>query len=1542
MADDDFDIETARPVSGDFDPSSSISISAPIDDFDIESASPIDPGMQPPRQHTFRESTGTTVDAPYGMTPSDIEYHDDMQNIGILGKIKGSFVASSVNTVLNSLETKQIFTPLDNAEIERYYELSRRPEIQRDYSADGILGAIATATSSSLPQFYEQGKGAIVGGSSGGGVGLLFGAPLTGAGMGATLGSAYKSFEQQTGQISRDLKQVRGASGEKLDPDVIKGASVAAGVINGGLDLVPFGAVVRHIPGMDAIAGELIKPLKKTLEGIPGFDKIAQPFTKEGMREVLKLPGAQKVFYNFGKRITEVTAAEGVTGGLQQGVQIAATEASKAASEGEFKPITFGEAIVQIGQSAAQEAAGGVGLGGTVAAASIPGDIKLQREMQGMPTPDGSAQETGGTEPQKSADADAQAPETMVAPSEEQSPVAENSSIPDSVLSAFPDMVETNEGAISMNSFSEEERQALTNAGLVQEYTTAEGNTYQGVSAEALWQARDARRSASNKETQAAKSAEPSPEQMVSEAFMSREEAKENVATEEEIVTEKTSRTADEKLLQGRLNHLDQQVDTLDSQIDALAALVEERQAQGKTTKRLENKIERLLKQREPLDEERANILNASDRVVAVSPSGNTVTDRDFVANEASQGDVTLKGKRLQSDARARNRARLRALQRGLREGARIAKTDAKAAQEAIIALIDQSDLPNSEKGKFIAALKNIQTSEQAAAAIPRLSARISSLVSKLHKQELRAAIKKILKTTKVRKQSGKPVGKFANADLQRTFDILRAASKMSKGAAQEKLLSNLENSEPTIDTALENQVLAIMADIDAVPSEQIESVLNMLKSMVEEGRSSAKEKMEARRSRISEIKDSIVGTLLKGRAVEDISQIDWRDRLSKALNSARAMESGMNNAWFDTLDILLGTSEAGREVRDSLKDSVFKAIQKEAGLSIDLGNAFVKLAKDVFGITKTRALRKKFIADEKIEYLGDFARDGQVEEGTLDDSDPVGAREPKAPVRWELSRAQARKLWMELQDPTVRETLIDPDGNGITVEMEETLDDFLTPEDKEFAKAQLRFYKEIYPKINEVYAAIYGVHLPDNPFYSPIKRRHKEKIGSVTEFLQDLKNRMSVAPGFAKLRKRTNAIILPQSDITAMLQHIAQASHFISMAETARDLQSIFSDPSVRESIDATWGDGMKENIDGYIMDFTSGSIQRAEGWMKLLDTLNSNYAKAVLGAKLNMIPKQMSSMFAYASQIPIVHYMAGLADFAKNPREAIRILSQSDLMRKRGSSQDVDIAKGAQQQAKKMLGARSAIDEFLLSPIKAGDRAAIYTGGWAVYKYNRDVLGKTHEQALKAFEEATDDMQQSSNLNQLSRMQASKNPFMRTLGMFMSAPNAYYRAEKRAIRQAFRGEIGIAEAAKKVAILHLVLPTIFQFVANGFYWDDEDQKRAAGLGSLNGFLVLGSILETAVSSIFDAKRRGKGQSIIFAEGMQEFFAAMTQAAEEGVTWEEILEGLDAVGKITGLPVETVRTEISSVKDIQEGYTDVGIKKIAGYTEKTASKPYR
>ena len=485
-------------------------------------------------------------------------------------------------------------------------------------------------------------------------------------------------------------------------------------------------------------------------------------------------------------------------------------------------------------------------------------------------------------------------------------------------------------------------------------------------------------------------------------------------------------------------------------------------------------------------------------------------------------------------------------------------------------------------------------------------------------------------------------------------------------------------------------------------------------------------------------------------------------------------------------------------------------------------------------------------------------------------------------------------------------------------------------------------------------------MNLPQNENYSPIRRDYEKEIGSDNQFLEELKLRASTTPGFVRTRVRSNKRLLTQSDTAVMMRHIGQSAHFTSMAETAGHLRAVFSKNKLRDAITVGWGGLARESIDGYIQDFTVGHIQRVEGGMKWVEVLNANFSKSVLALKPNLFAKQMVSFVAYAADIPVLDFAAGLADFAKNPAEAIRVMSESALIQKRAGSQEVALAEKALVGGKKIKGAlgriangKARIDDVFMIMTKLGDRGAIYLGGWPVYKYNRDVLGKSPGQSLEAFEKATAMTQQSTDLDQMSRFQAQKNPIGRVFSMFMTAPLAYYRAQKRAIRQYSRGEINADNFAKKMFIFNVLLPTLFQVVANGFAFGDDEEdsilaqatgievlptgtERALITGPIDGLLIVGPMIDSAVA---------RAQGINFPDQTFQFMQGPKKTIDNTIDYfqggdeADLIDILEGLGYILGVPVETVMNQAGGVQELLEGNISSGARRAAGFSEKISRK---
>ncbi len=78
-------------------------------------------------------------------------------------------------------------------------------------------------------------------------------------------------------------------------------------------------------------------------------------------------------------------------------------------------------------------------------------------------------------------------------PASAPAPASDISTVPDSVFSSFPDMIEADSGLININQFTQQEQDALRAAGMVSRGVLESGQTHEGVSPEMLWSERERR-----------------------------------------------------------------------------------------------------------------------------------------------------------------------------------------------------------------------------------------------------------------------------------------------------------------------------------------------------------------------------------------------------------------------------------------------------------------------------------------------------------------------------------------------------------------------------------------------------------------------------------------------------------------------------------------------------------------------------------------------------------------------------------------------------------------------------------------------------------------------------------------------------------------------------------------------------------------------------------------------------------------------------------------------------------------------------------------
>jgi len=861
------------------------------------------------------------------------------------------------------------------------------------------------------------------------------------------------------------------------------------------------------------------------------------------------------------------------------------------------------------------------------------------------------------------------------------------------------------------------------------------------------------------------------------------------------------------------------------------------------------------------------------------------------------------------------------------KEGVRLAKKDVKSAQEAAIKIVEENLPESADRAKFIKAIKNIDSAAKLRKAAPEFERRIENILTSKVVAKQKARVKNLLSKKKLQRkpQAGKRVGKF-DATTQERLEFLQSLHQMSgkineetgQSPAGEQLDKFLQADVPD---PLANAILQLKAAPQDVSAQFIGRVADSVEAIQKFGLEEAEKRLNTRRQEAKEIRTSIDAQIdPKGNLLAQKRRAGLRKATREKI--AWGVES-----WNDYIDRVAPAAtveqlEIGTEL--STKKRIVRV----------MNDRMVDAAKEAFGGKNRDVMR---VLDESSV---------PVDIGVFED---MNGDE----VHIEYSRSQSRKLWMEYQNEDLRtKTIQHENGNAYTDTMLRGIFDILTPEDIHFAEKQLDIYEQFYEDINEVYSRVFGINLPRSDFYSPIARDVDLEEGVVDQFGRETEFRRSLAGGSAiKLRDaRASSALAKRSDIQVFASHTAEMAHFIAFREKTMLLNDVFGKADLRRKFNKKFGESYAKNVSKIIERIAGQGGREANEIERIFNYMNRNFATSVLGGKAKIGLTQMSSYFAYGEFIPAGALVNGTRHFVFNHKEAIKILSKSELLRDRGYSEEADIARMGKTFdnlfLKKVQDKKENLIDYTLIFTKLGDRGAIYLGGWPVYKHAID-QGKTPEQAMAAFEKATAKTQQSKDVDQMSLMQMDE-AVGRTLSMFQSAPFAQFRGEIRAFRQYFfKKEISRKEFGKRFLIYHVLIPQFYRALSNGLLFgdfDEEDQAITLVLGSLNAIPLFSDLLNFGI-------RKARGKSTPNAgllkwapnvyDTISDGYNALVNQGEGDyeLATEYMADTALGLGSVFGLMTPQSEQIMEGMEDIEFGDTKQGVMKILGFPDSVAER---
>jgi hypothetical protein len=526
-----------------------------------------------------------------------------------------------------------------------------------------------------------------------------------------------------------------------------------------------------------------------------------------------------------------------------------------------------------------------------------------------------------------------------------------------------------------------------------------------------------------------------------------------------------------------------------------------------------------------------------------------------------------------------------------------------------------------------------------------------------------------------------------------------------------------------------------------------------------------------------------------------------------------------------------------------------------------------------------SRKFKGRMIAVEKViinKLVDIYGKKWAKETRSLRESKPTGIIIENKAGKKELilSQNQMYYYYNQYKDSSNHPAFETTFGKNY-VEVMEKITAQLDPRVKQFADWQVNeLFPALYNEYNKTYRAIYRTNMPWNKFYAGMlyKDGQKEDSGVLNLLGDGNPFGTSVGSGSTIARQKNSKAILDMDGTDALFTYLRNMEYFSAYAESIRDVNKLFTNEYIKKTIVRLHGQDIYNKIETIIQRVASKGIQTQQS-AKFLNWMNNAFILSRLGLNPLLMIKQLTSVFTYANDIGVVNWMkfgAGLANVPKMVRTWKEIGENSVYMQDRKYQSITKVIESYSD---------SAMQEFIPSPTKdkivnmmmfftkTGDKAAIMIGGMPNYLYYKDQAlkqGKTEEQAIKEaivkFERDTKRTQQSSDIQDKDVLQTG-DPLYRALNMFLTTPKQYMRKEMQAFtnlnrklmawdRKAGKGTVG--ENVRTLAMYHVFMPVLFQFITNGMPgllsdWEDEDEAdllRASIIGNLNALFIIGDAI--------------------------------------------------------------------------------------------------
>ena len=531
--------------------------------------------------------------------------------------------------------------------------------------------------------------------------------------------------------------------------------------------------------------------------------------------------------------------------------------------------------------------------------------------------------------------------------------------------------------------------------------------------------------------------------------------------------------------------------------------------------------------------------------------------------------------------------------------------------------------------------------------------------------------------------------------------------------------------------------------------------------------------------------------------------------------------------------------------------------------------------------------------------------------------------------------------------------------------EVMEQLNQKLDPRLKEFADYQVNvLFPRLYNDYNQVYRKIYKTNLPWNRKYAGRLYRDGDTLENLDLMANPAVYKASIGGASTKARVKNKRPIQAVDGIDMLVSYLNDMEFFRAYAENLKDINTLVGNSDVKLAIEATSGPDVYNLLQDKLQKIANrGSMKGNQ--VRIINIMNDTFVLSRLGVNPTVAIKQLTSTTAYASDIGFRNWTKYAAKAMPNIKSVTKeILDNSVYLNDRYSTSIKNVleAYNTGEVAKMSPIKGKSWADILMYLVKQGDKGAILLGGAPNYLYHKDQYKSKNpnasedevvKYAIRKFERETDKAQQSSDIASKDLFQTG-DPLARAFNLFLTTPKQYQRKENSAIRNLYRKMRGMPskgtfkENLRTLFVYHVWLPVVFQYVTlglpgllSGFEKEDkEDLIRAAILGNLNAFFIVGGLISTIADYIQGKPWAGRVQTLPIISVPQEIFSDANKAvtSKKQETRDKYTEKLiQQILMLTGIPASTLSKLGKNWADVVTGETDGAqetILKLLGYSD--------